>query len=151
MIFTMEMVADRINAGFRHLISRLIYLFSLRCALHESTVVLQSATSVQDYAEKSNCQKLTGGPDNKFAARWCSSPLLGGHLRLINQENGYAVAHRINAATTGALKRAFISSQGQRLAAFRYGAHQNVEQFLEDHEDIVPARGGKNSDTEARC
>lgn len=68
---------------------------------------------------------------------------------MINQENGYAIAHRINAATTGALKRAFISSQGQRLAAFRYGAHQNVEQFLEDHEDIVPVRGDKNSVTEA--
>ncbi len=81
-----------------------------------------------------------------------SLTLLRGHLRLINKQNGYAVAHRVDAATTRALEGAFIGSKGQRLAALRYGTHQNVEQFLEDHESYCTCqRGTTLPDTARGC
>jgi hypothetical protein len=63
-----------------------------------------------------------------------------GHLRLIDKQDGDAIAHRVDASAPGALQGAFIRSQRKRLAALRHWAHKNIEQFLEDHGNIVPGR-----------
>lgn len=67
-----------------------------------------------------------------------------GHLRLIDKQDGDAIAHRVDASAPGALQRAFIRSQRKWLAALRNRTHKNVEQFLEDHKNIVLAETVKS-------
>lgn len=52
-------------------------------------------------------------------------------LGLINQQDGDAVADRINAATTGTGERTFVRRKLQRLAAFGNRADENVEDVFE--------------------
>lgn len=52
-------------------------------------------------------------------------------LRLANEQNGNAVAHRVDAAAAGALQGAFISGQRQRFAALRDRAGKDVQELLE--------------------
>src|ERR1051326_1690470 len=58
-------------------------------------------------------------------------------FRLIYQQHGNAVAHGIDPAAAGALQKALIRGQRERLAALRDGAYQRVEQFLQHHHSIL--------------
>ena len=60
-----------------------------------------------------------------------------GHLRLVHQKHGDAIAHGINPAAAGALQKAFIRGNGERFAALGHGTYQSVEQFLQHHHSIL--------------
>src|SRR5436305_3642671 len=68
----------------------------------------------------------------------CSLRLLR-FLSLVNQQDGNAITNRINEPTPRTAQRTLVGSQGERLAAFRNGADQDIEDLLDQHGNIVIA------------
>ena len=58
-------------------------------------------------------------------------------LGLVNEQNGNAVADRIDATAAGAVERIFVRRQSQRLPALGNGADEDVQELLNDHLTVL--------------
>ena len=55
------------------------------------------------------------------------------HGGLIHQQNGNAVAYRVDTATAGAPERFFVCRERNRLAALRHRTDQSIEKLFDNH------------------
>src|SRR5690348_11377194 len=83
--------------------------------------------------------KIMGGV--KLWPSWRFWRELLGQFSLLNQQDGDTVADRVHAPAARAFERLLISGEGERLAALRHRADQNVEELLEHHEKYCTCGG----------